>query len=73
VGKVTVAMIGDPLKRSFDTDLVVWNNGLKFLQMPHQSYLHARGQTLAINSISIDFTKKQIHFGAINGSTLVRK
>lgn len=73
VGKVTIAMIGDPEKRSFDTDLVVWNNGTKQLQMMHQSYLHAGDQTLAFSSITVDFSTNQIRFGNVDGSTLVRK
>lgn len=73
VGKVTVRLIGDPLQRSFDTDLVVWNNGTKQLQMDHPSYLHSGSQVLAFKSIDIDFSTDQIHFGTVNGSTLVRK
>ena len=37
IGKVTVAMIGDPLNRSFDTDLVQWTNATKLLLMPTQA------------------------------------
>lgn len=73
VGKVTVGLIGDPLNRSFDTDLVIWNNATKLLQMQHQSYLHAGGQVLAFQSITIDFSTDQVHFGAIDGSTELRK
>jgi hypothetical protein len=73
VGKVTVGMIDDPLKRSFDTDLVVWNNSTKQLQMQHESYLHAGDQVLAFKTISIDFNTDQVHLGGVNGSTLIRK
>lgn len=72
VGKVTVTLIDDPLDRSFDTDLVVWNNGVKELQMDHESYLHAGTQVLAFKSVDINFATNEIHFGGINGSTLVR-
>jgi hypothetical protein len=72
VGKVTLGLIDDPLKRSFDTDLVVWNNATKQLEMDHESYLHAGEQVLAFKSIDIDFTSDKVHFGAINGSTLVK-
>jgi hypothetical protein len=68
IGKVTVAMIGDPIKRSFDTDLVIWTNTTKLLQMQHPSYLHSEGHTLAFSSVTIDFNKDQIHFGSIQGS-----
>ncbi|HTX55984.1 MAG TPA: hypothetical protein VMD47_02680 [Candidatus Acidoferrales bacterium] len=73
VGKVTVTMIGDPLKRSFDTDLVVWTNGAKQLEMQHPSYLHSAGHTLAFSSISIDFNNDQIQFGSIRGSLEVKR
>lgn len=72
IGKVTVAMIDDPLKRSFDTDLVVWTNATKLLQMQHPSYLHAQGHTLAFGSVTIDFNTNQIHLGSVQGSTLAK-
>lgn len=73
IGKVTVGLIGDPLKRSFDTDLVIWNNGTKQLQMDHESYLHSGKEVLAFKSVDIDFSTDRIRFGSVNGSTLVRK
>lgn len=73
VGKVTITPIGDSLHRSFDTDLVVWNNATKELQMMHQSYLHTGDQTLAFKSIAIDFSTDQIRFGGVNGTTEIRK
>ncbi|MGC2130432.1 MAG: hypothetical protein WA629_10070 [Candidatus Aquilonibacter sp.] len=72
IGKVTVVMIGDPLNRSFDTDLVQWTNATKLLLMPHPSYLHSEAHTLAFSSVTIDFGKDQIHFGSIQGSTEVK-
>lgn len=72
IGKVEVTLIEDPLKRSFDTDLVIWTNATKLLLMQHPSYLHSEGHTLAFSSITIDFGKDQIHFGSIGGSTEVR-
>jgi hypothetical protein len=73
IGKVTVTMLGDPLKRSFDTDLVEWTNGAKLLQMPHPSYLHSGDQTLALHAVSIDFGKDQVHLGSVEGSTQIRR
>ncbi len=43
IGKVTVAMIGDPLKRSFDTDLVIWTNATKLLHDAAPELLALRG------------------------------
>jgi hypothetical protein len=65
-------MIDDPLKRSFNTDLVQWTNSTKLLLMPHPSYLHSETHVLAFSSITIDFGKDQIHFGSVEGSTEVR-
>jgi hypothetical protein len=73
IGKVTISIINDPDKRSFETDLVAWSNGSKQLLMQHESYLHSGDQTMAFSSISIDFSTDQIQFGRIDGSTLVRK
>jgi hypothetical protein len=73
IGKVTVTMIGDPQKRSFDTDLIMWTNQTKLLTMEHPSYLHTDGQTLAFSSIEIDFNTDRVHFGSIRGSMEVRK
>jgi len=73
IGKVTVELIGDPLKRSFDTDLVVWTNATKLLKMEHTSYLHAGGQTMAFNSITVNFATDKIHFSGIDGSTEIPK
>lgn len=71
IGKVNVEMIGDPQKRTFDTDFVMWTNASKLLQMLHPSYLHAAGHTLAFSSIVIDFNTDHIRFGTINGTTEV--
>lgn len=68
IGKVHVELIGDPQKRSFDTDLVIWTNGAKELRMDHPSYLHSEGQTLKLESVTINFDTNKIHFGKIGGS-----
>ncbi|HTU69183.1 MAG TPA: hypothetical protein VMF11_02590 [Candidatus Baltobacteraceae bacterium] len=71
IGKVTVTLIGDPLKRSFDTDLVIWTNGSKMLLMQHPSFLHSGHHTLEFGSVAINFATDQIHFGSIEGSTQI--
>ena len=73
IGKVTASMIGDPLKRSFDTDLVQWTNATKILDMQHPSYLQSGDHTLKFSSISIDFGKNEVHFGSVGGTVEVRK
>ena len=73
IGKVTVTLVGDPLKRSFDTDLVIWTNSTKMLTMQHPSYLHSGGETMALSAVTIDFNSDQIHLGSIQGSVEVRR
>ena len=68
VGKVHVEMIGDPERRSFDTDLVTWTNGAKMLRMDHPSYLHSGDQTLKIDGVTIDFEKNNVHITKVSGS-----
>lgn len=69
VGKVHVAMIGDPEHRSFDTDHVTWTNNAQLLHMDHPVYVHSgTGQTLLINGITVDFDANTVHFGKIGGS-----
>ena len=73
IGKVHATLIGDPQKRSFDTDLIIWTNGAKELRMDHPSYLHSGGQTLKLQSVTIDFDKNTVHFGSIGGSLVAPK
>ncbi len=71
IGKVHVEMIGDPQRRSFDTDLVIWSNGAKMLRMDHPSYLHSGAATLKLENVGIDFDTDQVHLGRIAGSVEV--
>ncbi len=71
VGRVHVQMLDDPFGRSFDTDYVTWTNDAKLLEMQHPSYLHVGGETLKIQSITVDFVKNQIHLGAIDGAVRI--
>jgi hypothetical protein len=73
IGKVHASLIGDPEKRSFDTDLIVWMNGAKNLTMDHPSYLHTAGQTLQLQTVSIDFNTDKIHLGSIRGNVAMPK
>lgn len=68
IGLVHIAMIDDPANRSFDTDEVEWTNYAKMLRMRHRSYVHVGGQTLTIESISVDFDKKEVRLGRIEGA-----
>ena len=73
VGKVHVERIGDPEKRSFDTDLVIWTNNAKLVRMDHPAYVHTAGNTLRIDTITIDFDTDQVHFGKIGGDFELKK
>lgn len=73
VGKVHVTLVGDAEHRSFDTDLIEWTNGAKELRMDHPSYLHSGGQTLKLQSVTIDFDTNKIHFGSVGGSLEIPK
>ena len=68
VGKVHVERIGDPQKRSFDTDLVMWTNGAKLLRLDHPSYLHSGTQTMRLDNVTINFDTEQIHMAKLGGS-----
>jgi len=72
-GKVHASLINDTQKRSFDTDLIVWTNSTKTLEMDHPSYLHSEGQTLKLETVRIDFNKDEIHLGKIGGSVMMPK
>lgn len=73
IGKVHVERINDPEKRSFDTDLVTWNNDGKLLRMAHPSYIRSGDQTLIVSSITVNFDDNTIHLGKINGGVEVHR
>jgi hypothetical protein len=68
VGGVHVERIGDPEKRSFDTDLVSWTNNAQLLHMDHPVYVHSGNQTLRIDGLTVDFDANTIHFGKLAGA-----
>lgn len=57
----------DGIKKSFDSDLVQWVNATKMLQLPHPSLFRTGGQTLKVETITVDFNKSDIHLGKISG------
>ncbi len=73
LGKVTVVRIGDPQHRSFDTDLVQWDNPSQLLTMTHPSYLRTGDQTLKIASVVVDFRTKNVTLGKLEGAVEVPK
>ena len=73
VGKVHVEQIGDPQRRSFDTDLVTWTNNAKTMRMDHPVYVHSGDQTLRIDGLSVDFDENEIHLGKLGGGVQIQK
>jgi len=73
LGKVHVELIKDPQHRSFDTDLVVWTNQTKMLEMDHPSYLHEGDQTVKLNKVSVNFDTNQVHVGSLAGAVELQK
>lgn len=68
-GDVHIEQIGAPSgARSFDTDLVQWNNTTKLLTLAHPSIIRTGDQTLRVSSIVVDFGKSLIRLGRIEGS-----
>lgn len=55
-------------KRSFDTDLVQWNNTTKLLTLAHPSIIRTGAESLRVSSIVVDFGKSLIRLGRIEGS-----
>ena len=58
----------DGISKAFDSDLVQWVNATKMLELPHPSLFRTGDQTLKVATISVDFTKNDIHLGKISGS-----
>lgn len=70
VGDVHVAAINpkDKIAKSFDTDLAVWTNSTKMLELTHPSLIRTGSQILKVDTISVNFNTNDIHTGKISGS-----
>jgi len=73
LGDVHVAAIDpkDGISKSFDTDFVQWNNGLKMLNLSHPTIVRTGDQVLKVASISVNFNTNDMHMGTISGSARV--
>jgi len=68
-GAVHVAQTpGSGSERTFDTDLIQWNNASKTLALPHPSIVRGGGETLRVSSINVNFNSGEIHFGRVSGA-----
>ena len=54
--------------RSFDTDMIQWNNATKMLLLPHPSVVRSGTQTLKVASLRVNFNTGEIKLGAISGA-----
>lgn len=70
IGDVHVAALNpkDKIAKSFDTDLAVWTNSVKMLQLNHPSIVRTGDQVLKVATISVNFNTNDIHMGKIDGS-----
>jgi len=68
-GDVHIEQIGASSgTRSFDTDLVQWNNATKLLTLAHPSIIRTGDHMLRVSSIVVDFGKSLVRLGRIEGS-----
>lgn len=72
-GKVTVTRIGGPQHETFETDEVIWTNGLHILRLDHLSYFRTGTQTLRIKNALINLGTDQIHLGELVGGVDLKK
>lgn len=72
-GKVHVAMLAPNAGRSFDTDLIVWSNQLHNLTLSHPSYVHTGGQTLKVETVTVNLDTDDIKMGKIDGTVDLTK
>lgn len=59
--------------RSFETDLVVWNNALKQLELAHPSVLRTGNQTLRVARVTVDFKKNEVRLGPLSGGLRLQR
>ncbi len=70
-GHIHIEAIGARMKRSFDTDLAVWQNFNKTLTLSHPSIVHTGDAVLNFRTVTVDFNTGKIHLGGILGSLKV--
>lgn len=73
LGKVHIELIKDPQHRSFDSDLMVWTNANKTLEMDHPSYLHEGSAVVKLEKATVNFDTDQIHVGSVAGDVELPK
>lgn len=72
-GDVHIEYVGDKGKRrrSFDTDLVIWANARRELQLNHPSIVRTGEDSMTVKSILVDFQTGTVHLGPIDGKVSI--
>lgn len=70
-GEIHIEALGSGVKRSFDTDLAVWQNFSKTLTLAHPSIVRTGDAALTFKTVTVDFNTGTVHVGPIAGSVKV--
>jgi len=67
VGPVHVESINGPIKRSFDTDAIEWQNAAQRLEIPHLSTLRSDTDVLHVSRVTVNFKTGAITLKGVRG------
>lgn len=70
-GEIHIEALGRGIKRSFDTDLAVWQNFSKTLTLAHPSIVRTGDAILTVKTVTVDFNTGKVHVGPIEGAVKV--
>jgi hypothetical protein len=70
-GQIHIEALGAGVKRTFDTDLAVWQNLNKTLTLSHPSIVRTGDAALTFKMVTVDFNTGKVHVGPIAGSVKV--
>jgi len=67
-GRVHIKQLGASAPRTFDTDLIIWTNLTKTLDLAHPSLIKTGKAALTVERATINFETGAIHLGKIKGA-----
>lgn len=70
-GEIHIEALGNGIKRSFETDLAVWQNLSKTLTLAHPSIVRTGEAVLTFKTVTVDFNTGRVHVGPVAGSVKV--
>jgi hypothetical protein len=70
-GEIHIEALGAGVKRTFDTDLAVWQNFNKTLTLAHPSIVRTGDAALTFKKVTVDFNTGKVQVGPIAGSLKV--